>query len=51
MNGISLAWIGIGLCVVGWLLGLLVEIGPMVHLLLAVAVVLLAVELRHTQEA
>ena len=51
MNGISLAWIGIGLCVVGWLLGLLVEIGPIVHLLLVIAVVLLVVELRRTREA
>jgi hypothetical protein len=51
MNGISPAWIGIGLCVVGWLLGLLVEIGPIVHLLLVVAVVLLVVELRRTREA
>ena len=33
MNGISLAWIGIGLCVDGWLIGLLVEIGPVVHVL------------------
>jgi hypothetical protein len=39
-------WVGIGLCVVGWLLGLLVAVGPAVHLLLVVAVVLLAIEVR-----
>ena len=42
-------WVGIGLCVVGWLLGLLVNVGPAVHLLLLVAVVLLAFEVRRTR--
>lgn len=39
-------WVGIGLAVVGWLIGLLLEIGPAVHLLLALAVILLIVEVR-----
>lgn len=51
MNGVSVVWIVIGLCVVGWLLGLLVEIGPVIHLLLVVALVLLVVEMRRGQEA
>jgi len=42
-------WVAIGLCVVGWLLGLLVNVGPAVHLLLVVAVVLLALEVRRTR--
>jgi hypothetical protein len=42
-------WVAIGLCVVGWLLGLLVNVGPAVHLLLVAAVVLLAVEARRTE--
>lgn len=42
-------WVGIGLCVVGWLLGLLIAIGPAVHLLLALAVVLLLIEVRRTR--
>ena len=51
MNGVSLAWVGIALCVVGWLIGLLLEIGPLVHLLLVVAIILLVVELRRGREA
>ncbi len=51
MNGVSVVWIVIGLCVVGWLLGLLVEIGPVIHLLLVVALVLRVVEMRRGQEA
>lgn len=43
-------WVGIGLCVVGWLIGLLLAVGPAVHLLLVVAVILLAVEVRRTRE-
>jgi hypothetical protein len=39
-------WIGIGLAVVGWFLGLLLELGPAIHLLLVVALVLLGVEMR-----
>jgi hypothetical protein len=42
-------WVAIGLCVVGWLLGLLVPVGPVVHLLLLVAVGLLAFEVRRTR--
>jgi hypothetical protein len=42
-------WVGIGLCVVGWLLGLLLAVGPAVHLLLVAAVVLLAIEVRRTR--
>jgi hypothetical protein len=42
-------WIGIGLAVVGWFIGLLLEVGPAVHLLLVVAVVLLVVEARRSQ--
>jgi hypothetical protein len=44
-------WVGIGLCVVGWLLGLLLAVGPVVHLLLVVAVVLLVIEYRRPQPA
>lgn len=39
-------WIGIGLCVVAWLIGLLLAIGPIVHLFLVVAAALLALEVR-----
>lgn len=44
-------WVGIGLCVVGWLIGLLLGIGPAVHFLLVVAVVLLVIEWRRSQPA
>jgi hypothetical protein len=44
-------WIGIGLAVVAWVIGLLLELGPAVHLLLVVAVVLLVVEARRPQPA
>jgi hypothetical protein len=44
-------WIGIGLAVVGWFIGLLLELGPAVHLLLVVAVGLLVVEVRRGQPA
>jgi hypothetical protein len=39
-------WVGIGLAVVGWFIGLLLELGPAVHLMLVLAVVLLVVEAR-----
>jgi hypothetical protein len=39
-------WVGIGLAVVGWFIGLLLELGPAVHLMLVLAVVLLVVEVR-----
>jgi hypothetical protein len=42
-------WVLIGLAIVGWLLGLLLQVGPVVHLLLVVAAVLLVVEVRRDQ--
>jgi hypothetical protein len=42
-------WVGIGLCVVGWLLGLLLAVGPAVHLLLVAAVALLVIEVRRSR--
>jgi hypothetical protein len=39
-------WVAIGLAVVGWLLGLLMNLGSVVHVLLVAAVVLLVVEAR-----
>jgi hypothetical protein len=39
-------WVAIGLAVVGWLLGLLMNLGSAVHLLLVAAIVLLVVEAR-----
>jgi hypothetical protein len=39
-------WVGIGMAVVGWFIGLLLELGPAVHLMLVLAVVLLVVEVR-----
>ena len=33
-----LVWIGIGIAIVAWLIGLLVAIGPVVHLFLIAAV-------------
>lgn len=39
-------WVAIGLAVVGWLLGLLLQVGSAVHLLLVVAIVLLVFEMR-----
>jgi hypothetical protein len=44
-------WIGIGLAIVGWFIGLLLELGPAVHLLLVAAVLLLVVEVRRRSEA
>jgi hypothetical protein len=44
-------WVGIGLCVVGWFIGLLLGVGPATHLLLAAAVVLLVIEWRRSQPA
>jgi hypothetical protein len=46
-----MTWIGIGLAVVGWFIGLLLELGPAVHLLLVLAGVLLVVEARRTRPA
>ena len=39
-------WLGIGVAVTAWLIGLLVEIGPVVHLLLLAAAGLLVVQVR-----
>lgn len=39
-------WVAIGLAVVGWLLGLLLQVGSAVHLLLVVVIVLLVFEMR-----
>jgi hypothetical protein len=44
-------WIGIGLAIVGWFIGLLLELGPAVHLLLVAAVLLLVVEVRRRSGA
>jgi hypothetical protein len=44
-------WIGIGLAIVGWFIGLLLELGPAVHLLLVPAVLLLVVEVRRRSGA
>jgi hypothetical protein len=44
-------WIGIGVAVMAWFVGLLLGLGPWVHLLLLAAVVLLAVEIRRTRTA
>lgn len=46
-----MTWVGIGLAVVGWFIGLLLELGPAVHLLLVVAVVLLGVEVQRSRAA
>jgi hypothetical protein len=42
-------WIAIGLAVMAWFIGLLIELGPAVHLLLVLAVALLVVEIRRTR--
>jgi len=39
-------WLGIGVAITAWLIGLLVEIGPVVHLLLLAAAGLLVVQVR-----
>jgi len=39
-------WLGIGVAITGWLIGLLLEIGPVVHLLLVAAAGLLAIQVR-----
>jgi len=44
-------WLGIGVAITGWLIGLLVEIGPLVHLLLVAAAGLLVIEIRHNRGA
>jgi hypothetical protein len=44
-------WLGIGVALTGWLIGLLVEIGPVVHLLLLAAAGLLVVQVRRERGA
>lgn len=44
-------WVGIGLAVTGWLIGLLLEMGPVVHLLLVGAGVLLAIQVLRQRRA
>ena len=44
-------WLGIGLAVTAWLIGLLLEIGPVVHLLLLAAAGLLVVQVRRDRGA
>ena len=40
----AVTWVGIGAAIVAWFIGLLVEVGPAVHLLLVLALALLAIE-------
>lgn len=44
-------WLGIGVAVTAWLIGLLLEIGPVVHLLLLAAAGMLVVQVRHDRGA
>jgi hypothetical protein len=44
-------WVGIGIAICAWLIGLLLEIGPVVHLLLVVAAGLLLLEVRRDRGA
>ena len=44
-------WVGIGVAISAWLIGLLLEIGPAVHLLLLAAVGLLVVQMRRDRGA
>lgn len=44
-------WLGIGVAVTAWLIGLLLEIGPVVHLLLLAAVGMLLVQVRRDRGA
>jgi hypothetical protein len=44
-------WLGIGVAVTAWLIGLLVEIGPVVHLLLLAVAGLLVVQVRRDRGA
>ena len=39
-------WLGIGVAITAWLIGLLVEVGPAVHLLLVAALGLLLIQVR-----
>ena len=44
-------WIGIAAAISAWLIGLLLEIGPAVHLLLVAAAGLLLVKVRRDRDA
>ena len=44
-------WLGIGVAISVWLIGLLLEIGPVIHLLLLAAVGLLVVQVRRDRGA
>lgn len=44
-------WIGVGVAISAWLIGLLLEIGPVVHLLLVAAAGLLLVQVRRDRGA
>ncbi|MGH2462599.1 MAG: hypothetical protein ACRDFZ_03100 [Candidatus Limnocylindria bacterium] len=44
-------WLGIGVAITAWLIGLLLEVGPAVHFLLVVAVGLLVVQVRRDRGA
>jgi hypothetical protein len=44
-------WVGIGVAISAWLIGLLLEIGPVVHLLLLAAAGLLVVQVRRDRSA
>lgn len=44
-------WLGIGVAVTVWLIGLLLQIGPIVHLLLLAAAGLLVVQVRRDRGA
>jgi hypothetical protein len=44
-------WIGIGVAISAWLIGLLLEIGPVVHLLLVAAAGLLLLQVRRDRDA
>ncbi|HUG95074.1 MAG TPA: hypothetical protein VMK30_02920 [Pleomorphomonadaceae bacterium] len=44
-------WLGIGVAVTAWLIGLLLEIGPVVHLLLLAAAGMLLVQVRRDRGA
>lgn len=46
-----MTWILIGFAVVGWLIGLLLAIGPVVHLFLVAAAGLLVFEVRRARRA
>ena len=44
-------WLGIGVAITLWLLGLLLQIGPLVHLLLLAAAGLLVVQVQRDRGA